>query len=213
MRPLQTHREIADQVRTILGVLGIYLLIFGVTAAIWSVRASIGQVRYEILLLHPREAEQDLSLARRAFRMYPRNYAVCIRAADIAFKAAEKAPDKGTADRLWSEAEYWVGRGMDLNPRLMELHYLRARLLARQSREAAVDAWKVYADWHFWDPRNLDILARFQEEAGQDAAAMQTLNYLKGWPNYDSWRKRIEDRLGTNVSVKTRAAESEQARP
>jgi hypothetical protein len=179
MRTLQPHREIADQVRVILGVLGVYLMIFGVAAAVWSVRAAAGQARYAALLMHPRDPESELSLARNAFRLYPRNYAVCIRAAETAFKAAEGATNGLAAERFRSVSEYWVERGLDLNPRLMELHYLKARLLARQNPEAAVEVWKAYSDWHFWDARNLEILALFQEEAGRREEAAKTKALLK----------------------------------
>lgn len=179
MKSLPQHREIADQVRVILGVLGVYLMIFGVAAAIWSIRASIGQARYASLLMHPRDPPGELTLARNAFRLYPRNYAVCIRAADTAFKASEAATNAPDAEHFRSEAEYWVERGMDLNPRLMELHYLKARLMARQNPAAAAAAWKAYSDWHFWDSGNLEILARFQDEAGLKDEAAQTRNLLK----------------------------------
>ncbi len=210
---MQAHREIADQVRMILGALGVYLLLFGLAATVWSVRAAVGQNQYAELLMHPCDAEAELRLARRAFLAYPRNYAICIRAADTAFKAAEAAPDSETAGRLWGEADYWVGRGMDLNPHLMELHYLKARLLARQDAVAAAEAWKVYVDWHFWDPNNLEILARFQEAAGRDQDALQTLQVLKPWSAYEAWRVRIEARMGTNGAGFIQSAPREPARP
>lgn len=213
MRTTQTHREIADQVRIVLGVLGIYLLIFGVAASAWAVRAAIGQTRYESLLMHPREPEQELSLARRSFRAYAWNYAICIRAADTAFKAAEMVTDPEIAGKMWREADYWVGRGLDLNPRLMELHYLKARMLARHSPEAATVAWKAYSDWHFWEPRNLEILGRFQEMAGRDEEALKTVELLKSWPAYDSWRTQLESRIGTQAGNVIPPARSEPVRP
>lgn len=205
------HREIADQVRMVLGVVGVYLIIFGFVASFWSIRAAYGQRQYAELLLTPHDPEVELGMARRAFRGYSRNYALCIRAADTAFKAAESAPDPENAARLFEQADYWVSRGLDLNPRLMELHYLKARLMARRGQpEQAIAVWGEYVDWHFWDPRNLEVLATFQEEAGRIDDALRTLEYLKPWTRHDAWRRRLQEVLSTRGPTR---AESAAVRP
>jgi hypothetical protein len=184
--------EVSDQVRIILGVLGVYLILVGFIATAWSARAAFGQQRYADILMKDHDPETELRLARQAFRGYSHSYALCILAAEAAFKAAESATAPESASRFYNEAEYWVTRGLDLNPWLMELHYLKARLLVRRdSPAAAVTAWRDYSEWHFWDPRNLEILAQFQEDAGQWDEAMRTMEWLKPWPQYDAMRERI----------------------
>lgn len=185
----------ADQVRTVLGVLGVYLICFGLLAGIWSVRAALASRSYARIILERPDVETELRLARQSLRGYSRQYALCIRAAETAFQAAERAPDKEEAERFYRESAYWVDRGFNLNPWLMELHYLKARLAARKSADAAVEIWAKYVEWHFWDPGNLENLARFQEQAGQLREAMGTMDYLKPWPRYNAWRERIRAAL------------------
>lgn len=196
--PGPVHREVADNVRTVLGVLGVYLLIFGLVAAGWSVRAAVGARLYSRLYFGKHDAETELRLSRKAFSWNPRFYSLCIRAAKTAYIAAQAESDPEKASGFYREAGYWVSRGLDLNPRLMELHFLRARLLAVQGKPVeAAEAWKSYVNWHFWDPDNLEILARFQEEAGMTREALETLKYLKRWPKHDAWRKRLTEKLET----------------
>ncbi|MFO7534279.1 MAG: hypothetical protein R6X19_01105 [Kiritimatiellia bacterium] len=195
MKRALSDSEDAYQVRTILGMAGIYLICFGIFGGIWSVRATMAYRLYARIILDRPDTETVLRLSRQSLRAYSRQYALCIRAAETAFAAVEKAPNPQAAEQLRNETVYYVGRGSDLNPWLMELHYLKARLAARESPEAAVAIWEEYVEWHFWDPGNLEILARFQEEAGQLREALSTLDYLKAWPRHNAWRKRLREML------------------
>lgn len=182
----------------ILGAVGIYLMVFGLLAAGWAVSASFGQAHYAELILKPHDLDANVTLARQAYRGYSRNYSLCISAARTAFKAAEAATNTEAAASLFSQADYWVSRGLDLNPWLVELHDLKARLLEKQGNPVgALEAWQTYADWHVWEPRNLEILAQFQEKAGRNEDALRTLECLKAHPAYAEWRKRLEGKAQT----------------
>jgi len=172
-------------------LLGIFLLAMGVSGSGWAIRAALANRQYGALLTLKMESEAEMRLARRLFRLSPRHYAVCIRAADTAFRTAEAQCNPELARTWREEARFWVSRGLNLNPWLMELHYLKARLAAVESPAAGVDAWKSYVDWHFWDPVNLEHLARFQEAAGQIEAALETLEWLRPWPRYNAWRDAL----------------------
>jgi hypothetical protein len=176
-------------------MVGIYLICFGIFGGIWSLRATVAYRLYARIILDRPDAETVLRLSRQSLRAYSRQYALCIRAAETAFAAAEKASDTQAAEQFLNEAAHYVGRGDDLNPWLMELQYLRARLAARESPKAAVAIWEKYVEWHFWDPGNLETLARFQEEAGQLRAALRTLDYLKPWSRHNAWRKRLQEEV------------------
>ncbi len=178
MKTFPFPRDISDQVRVILGVVGVYLILFGLLAFVWSVRASMGQRLYEKILTEKRTPEQELQLARQSFHLYSRNYALCIRAATTAFETAGKESNPERVEFYFTEADYWVSRGLNLNPWLMELHFMKAKLVGRTSPQAAADVWQAYVDWHFWEPRNLQLLAEFQEAAGREQEARKTRDLL-----------------------------------
>ena len=142
-------------------IAGVYLVIGGLIGVGMSVRSALAQARYAAILFGRQEPEAELLEARRSFRLDPHHYSMCIRAAETAFRAGETAADPERADAFMREAAYWVGRGLELNPWLIELRYLDACLRARESPVAGAAAWKAYVDWHFWNPDNLEHLARF----------------------------------------------------
>jgi hypothetical protein len=219
VRTLPKHREIVDQVRMILGVLGVYLIIFGAVAAVWSIRSTIAQFEYAAILNKPADPGVKLDRARRSFRFYSKNYSLCIRAAKIAFTEAEAARTPEDTDSHMRLADYWVSRGLELNPWLIELRHMKAKLLARQvSPEAGMRSWQEYVDWHFWDPRNLEVLAKFQEEAGFYKEAVETLTWLEDQPAAAAWKRRLKAALeeAARQQLSTPAvtpAESGAARP
>ncbi len=181
-------------------IAGVYLVIGGLIGVGMSVRSALAQARYAAILFGRQEPEAELLEARRSFRLDPHHYSMCIRAAETAFRAGETAADPERADAFMREAAYWVGRGLELNPWLIELRYLDACLRARESPVAGAAAWKAYVDWHFWNPDNLEHLARFQQAAGQDADALETLEYLRPWSRYDDWRNALQRRVrGTSA--------------
>lgn len=175
------------QGRSILLWSGVLLLAVAALGVWHSARASLSYMVYHhAKFTPPREYDRPETVARRckdAHRFYPYNYYLCIWIAEKCWYARYDIDGSESAGRV-ELAREWCDRGLALNTRKSQLRLLKTRLLAKRSIREAIDQWRDYVDWHFWEPHNHAVLVELYAEAGDFAGATKSLEWVKGSKHY-----------------------------
>lgn len=167
------------------------LLLTGGWGTVHAVRVAAAQVLYHAVKYGTQtDADELLRLAEQAYRLYPFHYWLCAWAGELAYERRMAADGSEQARRV-AAAETWCQRGLQVNPYLLELRELKARLLARKSPAAAAAYWREYVDWHFWFPDNHAFLAELYAEAGDFDLALEELKWAQRSSLYETARCRV----------------------
>ena len=167
-------------------VVGVALLVVSVAGLAQSARAGLAQTLYRTTkfgLVRHAAPEPTLRRAQQAHRLYPYNYYFCIWTAEKAYY--ERAGFDGREQPARVEAaRLWCDRGLALNPFNSQVQRLKTRLLARTSPRDALDFWKAYVDWYFWEPYHHAVLVDLYTRVGALADARDALRWVKDSPHY-----------------------------
>ena len=147
--------------------------------------------------------ELALDLCARARSQYPWNYRACEFAADTALDTAGQR--RGEEQDLWLErAEEWSEDGLRLNPYDGDLRLVKTRVLETASLREALDYWKTYVDWEYWDPFNHAVLADLYARAGDLVGARHSHPLVKGSVYYEWTRLQVERAEAAHAGVPPR---------
>lgn len=121
--------------------------------------------------------EQVLDLCRKASSLYPWNYYLVIFAAETAYYHSGDVTGGAREERL-KLSRFWCERGLSLNVYKSQLRRLKTRFLWEESPLKAIEYWKAYTDWQFWEPYNHATLAELYARAGEFDLAEQSLKWV-----------------------------------
>jgi hypothetical protein len=137
--------------------------------------------------------EQVLDACRKASSLYPWNYYFTTFTAEMAYYRAADVTGEARAERL-RQARFWCDRGLYQNGYKSQLRRLKTRFLWEDSPLKAIDYWKAYTDWQFWEPGNHATLAELYARAGEFDLAEQSLKWVEIDPVSHQDARRVVDR-------------------
>lgn len=126
----------------------------------------------------PASVEQVVEWCRRAYSLYPWNYYLSIFTAEAAYYRAGDVVGEARERRL-SQARLWCERGLSQNVYKSQLRRLKTRFMWDDSPLKAIEYWKAYTDWQFWEPYNHATLAELYARAGEFGLAEQSLKWVE----------------------------------
>ena len=165
---------------------GLLLLLISCLGLWQAARAGLSYIIYHRAKFDPPSEYGPVAAARHcdvAQALYPYNYYMCIWVSEKCWYARYDSDGEESTERV-ALAQEWCDRGLALNMRKSQLRRLKTRLLARDSVREAIDHWKDYVDWHFWEPYNHAVLVALYSRTGDYAAAMNSLAWTKGSKHY-----------------------------
>jgi hypothetical protein len=162
-----------------LAVMGALVFALALAGLVYSTRASVAshlacKAKYG---LPPASVEQVLEACRKAYSLYPWNYYFTIFTAEMAYYRATDVTGEARAERL-RQARFWCDRGLYQNGYKSQLRRLKTRFLWEESPLKAIEYWKAYTDWQFWEPYNHATLAELYARAGEFDPAEQSLKWV-----------------------------------
>ncbi len=183
------------------------LSIFCLLGVFWSLRAGMSytfyyQAKYGKLTenrptngpAREQALEKIFNLCERAHGLYPKNFHLCIFAAETAYY--ERFNDDGTENETrLALARTWCDRGLALNPYKSQLRLLDVRLVGRDDPARAVSLWSTFLDWQFWEPFNHRIMVELLARSGRYAEALSQLKWVEGSKYYREARQSIAEAL------------------
>jgi hypothetical protein len=178
-------------------VAGVLLLVLTLAGAVWGVRAAIAQALY-YHGRHGAAATRDgdragrlLALCAQGQRLYPFNYLLCAHAAEQAYWSARERGDAPDSERQ-RLARLWCERGLSLNPHSAPLRRLMARFLWEDDPDEALEYWRAYVNWDFWQPGHHGVLARLYADVGDFEQAEAELRWAEPGPAYADDKAHVE---------------------
>ncbi len=193
-----------------LTVIGVVLLVLALAGAVFAAKAAVAsRLSFQSQFGSERDdVEKVLDNCRRAYALYPHNYYFSIYAAEMAYYRAPEAQGSVRSSRL-RQANLWCDRGLQQNPYKSQLRRLKTRFLWEDSPAKAIEYWRDYTDWHFWEPHNHATLAELQARAGEFEEAEKSLAWVKVDPAAHEAARRVVQREkdAWDVAVKGGAEE------
>lgn len=177
-----------------LAVVGVVLLVLSLAGAAFAARAAVAStLSYKSQFGADRDdVEKVLDNCRMAYALYPHNYYFSIYAAEMAYYRAPEAQGKVRAYRL-RQASLWCDRGLQQNPYKSQLRRLKTRFLWEESPMKAIEYWREYTEWQFWEPYNHATLAEMLARAGEFEEAEKSLAWVKVDPAaYEETRRVVK---------------------
>ena len=165
---------------------GTVLLAVAVAGIAQSTRAALAQALYRTTkfgIIRESPPEFTIRRAEQAHRLYPYNYFFCIWTAEKAYYE-RVGPDRRVQPSRLEAAWQWCEKAMALNPYNSQANRLKTRLLARQSPRDALEHWRDYVDWYFWEPYHHAVLVDLYVRVGDVAGASDALRWLEGTTYY-----------------------------
>jgi hypothetical protein len=170
---------------------GAVLALLGLAGGAEALRAGRGHALYRAVRYRDGAGLASGEAARRmerAYRWYPHNVYASI-------WTAERAYYSEAGDALSPEhealAERWCARGLRQNRYRREVRLLQTYLLLRRDPAAALDCWRRYTAWDFWNPFNQYILAELFARNGEFYRARLALRWTVGSPYEAAARRAI----------------------
>ncbi len=173
---------------------GFLLLLVCCFGVVHAGRAAASFCVYYQTKYGPSDTLPEVVAARceRAHVLYPFNYHFCIWTAEHAWyrRFAEGGAElSGRVDI----AHAWCDIGLSLNPWKSQLRLLKTRLLWRDSAEMALQYWRAYVDWDFWNPYHHVVLAELYADTGDFASALRELTWVRGSEQREAVIRRITE--------------------
>ena len=171
---------------------GLMVLLLSVTGVVHSLRATIafGLSRRAQLEQPAPGVDQILAWCRQAYAHYPWNYYFSIFAAETAYYRADEVWGEARTDRL-RQSKIWCERGLVQNRYKSQLVRLKTRFLWEESPSSAIEYWKAYTQWQFWEPYNHATLAELYARHGDFDQADASLRWIEGDPSYPEAKKTV----------------------
>jgi len=171
-----------------------WVLVFAaLIGCVYSLRVTLAQIFYY-------EAKYGVSKdcidgiiwrAEKIKSLYPWHYLAFTHAAARANKEAKDNPERMI--EMKDIANRFCTLSLRLNPYKRQMRLMEARLISEKNTLLAVDKWKSYLEWAFWDPLNHKIMVEFYLKAGDFASAMESLEFTLNSPYYEECRNMIRD--------------------
>ena len=79
-----------------------------------------------------------------------------------------------------------------MNPYPRRMRFLKMYLIRRTSSEQALQYWKEYVEWQFWEPYNQAVLVDLYAACGQLAEAEKSLRWVKGSSHFPAAKQCLE---------------------
>lgn len=177
-----------------LAVMGSVVVLLSMAGLVHSGRAALAsrlscKAQYST---PPASVEQVLEYCRKAWSLYPSNYYLTTYAAEMAYYRANDVTGDLRAERL-RQARFWCDRGLAQNVYKSQLRRLKTRFIWMESPLKAVEYWKTYTDWQFWEPYNHATLAELYARIGEFDKAEQSLKWVEVDPSsYKDARQAVE---------------------
>jgi len=170
---------------------GILLLAVSFLGLIQSVRAGVAQQYYRVSKFggDSESLGRTLKNCYTAHSIYPHNYYYCIFSAKKAFGMWQSLGN----EKYYGIAEYWCKEAYALNRYNSEVRELMALILLKKSPDLAVDNWRSYVDWNFWNPYNHAVMAELHAKSGNFSAAVSSLEWVKGSKYYEPARRKVTE--------------------
>ncbi len=168
---------------------GVLLLAVSLLGLIQSARAGVAQQLYRVSKFS-NTAEplgRTLKNCYTAHTLYPYNYYYSIFAAKKAYGRWLSSKN----EKHYGISEYWCKEAYAANPYNREVRELTTRLLAKKSPDLAVESWKIYLDWDFWNPYNHAVMAEMHAKAGNFSLAVASLEWIRGTKYYEPARSKV----------------------
>ncbi len=172
-------------------IVGLILLILSLFFVVYSVRAGISQLIYYRAKNGYSDTGDLYKIYRQTNHLYPYNYRFFAWSAEEAFNRGSKATDEKSRDKNFELAELLCDKGLALNKYERPLPFIKTQLLYRKSPTDAVVYWEKYVEWDYWNSYNHAVLASLYAGIGKFGQAMQTLQFIKGTPDYNSAEKIV----------------------
>lgn len=183
---------------------GLFLIGLSAFYLVHGARAALAQAIYYQSKFGS-TADNTRAVIRRcgaAFNLYTYNYNFCSWSAEKAYESAGE--QRGAEQREMLEAaETWCDHGLNLNPYKVNLRYLKTVLIAADSLEKAIQYWKKYVEWDFWNPENHEFLLDLYIESGEYEKAGEELKWLEG----TGMRKKAQKRLSKAIKRQATSAQ------
>lgn len=173
----------------LLRVSGAVVALVAALALLHSVRAARAQGLYAAIRFKPDAAL--FARAEKAYRLYPRDFRLCAHAAVEGYARLYAASEPADRIKWHAEAMKWGERGLRLNPYMRKLNLVKTRLLESTSPARALEFWRVYVEWHYWNRYNHSVLAELCAVNGRFEDALGELDMARGGPGYKHARKRV----------------------
>ncbi len=162
-----------------------------------SVRAAVAQALYYSArgLTGPDKTEAVLGIAERAHGLYRWNYGLAVLCADAAFldSVASSGPE---AHGLLGESQKWCERGLHLNSFDRRLVFRKMGILSvdEKTRPAAMELWRGYTDWNFWNPDNHYYMGMMYVMSGELDKARESARWARDSVYYARLIRAMEDK-------------------
>lgn len=173
---------------------GGFLLILSMVGVVHSARTCVAQKIYLDSKYGTEATDPDrvIENCRRAFRLYPFNYRFCLLASESAYAMALSMTGRSAEERM-AISRLWCERGLALNPYQMELRWLKAQILWKESPERGIRHWRTYVDWDFWSASNHAILAEMYARNGDIENAEKEIFWTQG----SEYFVRVQEAIAT----------------
>lgn len=176
-------------------IAGLALLIVSICGVVHALRASVAAAVYHRVRYHAEQRsrgdpEWAGMVAERSYRFYPYNYYLCAWIAENFWYYRFNKSGEELSSRVTS-AEIWCNRGLEQNSWKSQLRLLKVRLVARESPSAALESWKEYMDWDYWNRYNHAVLVELYARAGDFSNAMEALERVKGTKHHNYARREL----------------------
>ncbi len=174
------------------------ILLAGVAAIllVHGARAGLGQFHYFRAKYGPdaKSPEAIAARARRAAALYPFNYRLCLVAGQAAFAQGGGEGDSAPRREALLRARAWCERGLYLNPHMLELRWLKTRIIGEEeSPDAAIRYWREYVDWDYWRPQNHAALVRLCVRADRWDDVNRELEVIRGTEEFASTLQFVDE--------------------
>lgn len=169
------------------------LILVAIMGFIYSVRATIAQVLYYSAKYGSARNYTDgiIWRAERIKNLYPQHYLAFTYAASSAYR--ESKNNSLREKEMKNIAREFCDLALESNPYKRQMRLLDARLIAENNPYAAVEKWKNYLEWAFWDPLNHKLMIEFYLKAGDIASAVESLEFTIGSPYYEQSKQMINE--------------------
>lgn len=188
--PAVVRRHAASMVAAVAGALLCLL------AAVHGFRAAVAQSLFARVRsgMSSAKVRNMLDVADLSQGLYPYNYGLCVLCADAAFMESlnTTGPD---SDSFMKIARTWCDRGLELNPYDRRLVFRKMGILgaAPDTRSSALDMWKQFTDWNFWNPDNHFYLGMMYVMSGELEKAKEEVFWARGSAYYSRLVRSIEE--------------------
>lgn len=177
-------------------IIGVILIAAGIYGVIYSVKATKAQVLYTLSRYSDKadsmSPEEIYSNYKAAMKLYPYNFYFSAYAGEKFFYNFSNYSEdelKDIVENVKSIAE----DGIKINPYNSQLVYLHMRMLERTSVAKALEYWKKYVDWVFWNDYNHSVLAELYAKNGMYDKAFDQLKFLERSKYLEHTRHVIDD--------------------